>query len=181
MFEYYFWIWDKAIPKNVCETILNMADWDNAENGTFNKGNVYKEDETFRKTKVLWADPMSIIGCITHNYISQANKLAGWHFNLGELEPIQLGKYEKSGHYDWHSDLGKPRNGVQRKLSCSILLNDETVFEGGNLEFKGVFEQPKLQQGSIIVFPSIIEHRVTPVTNGVRYSAVGWMTGPAFK
>jgi PKHD-type hydroxylase len=37
------------------------------------------------------------------------------------------------------------------------------------------------KQGSIVVFPSFIEHKVTPVTKGVRYTAVTWANGPSFR
>jgi PKHD-type hydroxylase len=179
MFEYYFWIWDKAIPKDVCESITSYADWSKAKSGTVNNGEEYKENHKIRKTEVLWAGPISVPGCLVQSYIREANKLAGWNFNLCELEPVQIGKYEVGSHYDWHPDLAKPKDGLQRKLSCTILLNDD--FEGGQLEFENVDENPKLEQGSVIIFPSMIKHRVTPVTKGIRYSAVGWMTGPAFK
>ena len=36
-------------------------------------------------------------------------------------------------------------------------------------------------QGTIIIFPSMLQHRVTPVTNGTRYSLVQWFSGPNFK
>ena len=32
-------------------------------------------------------------------------------------------------------------------------------------------------KGSIIVFPSFMWHRVTPVTSGLRYSLVNWNCG----
>jgi len=35
--------------------------------------------------------------------------------------------------------------------------------------------------GSIVVFPSDMEHRVAPVTKGIRYSLVVWFVGPPFK
>jgi PKHD-type hydroxylase len=38
-----------------------------------------------------------------------------------------------------------------------------------------------LVKGSMIAFPSILEHRVTPVLSGVRYSATMWFNGPRFK
>ena len=34
--------------------------------------------------------------------------------------------------------------------------------------------------GSVIVFPSSMEHRVAPVTKGIRYSVVCWFLGPPF-
>ena len=34
------------------------------------------------------------------------------------------------------------------------------------------------QQGSILVFPSQLEHRVWEVTSGTRFSLVAWIGGP---
>ena len=41
-------------------------------------------------------------------------------------------------------------------------------------------ENPKLEEGSIIVFPSFLQHRVAPITKGIRYSLVAWFLGPPF-
>ena len=59
----------------------------------------------------------------------------------------------------------------------SIILNDD--FEGGDFEIYG--EESELPKGSVIVFPSFIEHRVAPVIKGTRYSLVAWFVGPPFK
>jgi PKHD-type hydroxylase len=37
------------------------------------------------------------------------------------------------------------------------------------------------EKGSVIVFPSFIWHRVTPVTAGTRYSLVNWNLGFPFR
>ena len=103
---------------------------------------------------------------------------------MSYLQEMQLSRYlaEDGGHYDWHIDGTEPEEGMQRKLSISILLNDPAEFEGGELQIKGVESKNILtKRGSIVVFPSFLEHRVTPVTWGVRYSAVTWAMGPAFR
>ena len=64
----------------------------------------------------------------------------------------------------------------------TIVLNSN--FEGGDFEMVGEGERggvPRLEEGSVIVFPSFIEHRVTPVTKGIRYSLVAWFVGQPFK
>jgi PKHD-type hydroxylase len=38
----------------------------------------------------------------------------------------------------------------------------------------------KLGRGEIVIFPSFILHRVTPVTKGKRRVIVGWALGPNF-
>jgi PKHD-type hydroxylase len=35
-------------------------------------------------------------------------------------------------------------------------------------------------QGTMVLFPSFLVHRVTPVRAGTRYAIVGWLHGPPF-
>jgi PKHD-type hydroxylase len=127
-----------------------------------------------------------------------ANKMAGWNFDIRGAESIQLAKYETGAFYNWHRDGGsdslsaynKPDNdfldGRIRKLSMAILLNDD--YEGGKLQFCSYGNEgfnistPEFYKaGSIIVFPSFMDHRVSKVTKGTRYSLVVWFVGPPFK
>lgn len=79
--------------------------------------------------------------------------------------------------------------GKIRKLSATISLNDSAEYEGGNLEFDLGPHRPDRYhtcteirpKGSIVVFPSHIYHRVTPVTSGTRYSLVCWNLGAPFR
>ena len=111
-------------------------------------------------------------------------------FNLiGMLEPSIFLRYESNekGKYDFHMDLGGDRPVCFRKLSCTILVNDD--YEGGDLVFRGlpqddgqgnkIIHYPKTP-GTIIFFPSFMYHAVTPVTKGTRYSIVTWIHGPTF-
>lgn len=183
MVNYKYWMWEEAIPKEYCELILkgiNQAD--------FKEANVVhtseQKDLKFRRTDVIWDSQLNPAGCILQSYIHAANTSAGWNLDISSTEETQLSRYraENEGFYDWHIDSMPPVNGVQRKVSAVLLLNNPDDFEGGMLQFKG-FEDEKVltKQGSIIVFPSFVEHRVTPVLSGTRYSAVGWASGPAFR
>lgn len=80
--------------------------------------------------------------------------------------------------------------GKVRKLSVTINLNKPGEYEGGNLKFdygphndgNRFYECEEIRpQGSIIVFPSFIDHTVTPVTSGTRYSLVLWNLGAPWK
>jgi PKHD-type hydroxylase len=107
-----------------------------------------------------------------------------WKYELtGFSEAFQYTVYrgEEGGHYDWHIDHGPLP--VQRKLSVSLQLSDGDSYEGADLEFMaGNRIQPApRERGAIIVFPSYVLHRVTPVTRGVRKSLVVWVTGPNFR
>jgi PKHD-type hydroxylase len=81
--------------------------------------------------------------------------------------------------------------GTVRKLSATISLVDGDTYEGGDLEFdlrnssdgSAVIRKSDItrKKGSIIVFPSFLYHRVTPVFKGTRYSLVVWCSGEPFK
>mgnify|MGYP001158328659 CR=1 FL=1 len=129
-------------------------------------------------------------------YLENVNN--NWNFDYDVIEDLQFTKYEgsKKQHYDWHADqrsipyssndVSKELAGKIRKISFSIILN--TDYTGGNFEFEvGAPHEknrtevltPKL--GCAIVFPSFMFHRVTPVTEGTRYSLVGWICGKPYR
>ena len=108
-----------------------------------------------------------------------------YQFDLTGFQNLQFTEYNSldKAKYDWHMDivLGHNTNSLTRKLSATLLLNDE--FEGGDFEFFD-FEkrnQPCMPIGSLIIFPSFMTHRVMEVTKGVRNSLVCWCVGPKFK
>jgi PKHD-type hydroxylase len=180
--KYAYWKWDAVLTKEFCDSVLAEVDWATAEPGGVTSNQIV--DPTKRRTDVIWQHFMQPLGCVAKMYIDVGNHAAGWGYTLSEQEGTQIGRYKSidKGHYDWHMDASAPENGIQRKLSISILLSDPSEFEGGQLQLKGMEDTPLLEKkGSIIVFPSFIEHRVTPVTKGVRYSAVTWASGPSFR
>jgi PKHD-type hydroxylase len=79
--------------------------------------------------------------------------------------------------------------GKIRKLSVTISLNEPTEYKGGNLRFDLGPHRPDRYhtckeirpRGSVVVFPSHIQHQVTPVTFGTRYSLVAWNLGKPFR
>jgi PKHD-type hydroxylase len=99
-------------------------------------------------------------------------------------EAIQYTEYyDNGGHYDWHIDMsaGYPLN--QRKISMTVQLSDESEYDGGNFEImrgREVEQLPK-GKGNVVIFPSYLLHRITPVTRGVRKSLVLWLGGASFK
>jgi PKHD-type hydroxylase len=109
-----------------------------------------------------------------------------WKFDLSYIKDvIQYTEYtgEESGGYDWHLDVGAyPVN--HRKISITVQLSDSDDYEGGDLEFwlggKTQTKAPR-QKGAVVIFPSFLLHRVTPVTKGVRKSLVLWVGGNSYK
>ena len=61
------------------------------------------------------------------------------------------------------------------------LLSAEPEYEGG--EFQALDHAPvgRRQKGALLVFPSFLQYRVTPVTTGYRQCLVAWLVGPKFR
>ena len=64
-----------------------------------------------------------------------------------------------------------------------IQLSDSTEYEGGDFTFSEVESpnQTSKDKGTVLVFPSYLQHKVTPVTKGERKSLVAWFEGPQWK
>ena len=83
--------------------------------------------------------------------------------------------------------------GMCRKVSITVNLSDPEDYEGGDLwlthlptdynseEFRTFTDPSFRDKGAVVVFPSWVRHRVTPVTRGTRYSAVAWFNGPPLR
>jgi PKHD-type hydroxylase len=156
-----------------------------------------------RKSDIVWMNDTWIYKEI-HPYIHEANRAADWNFEWDFSESCQFTKYGVDQYYGWHCDswdipYNKPEDpkthGKIRKLSVTISLTEPNEYVGGNLEFdfrnQTDWETDKnarikecveiKPRGSIVVFPSFVWHRVTPVTKGTRYSLVVWNLGYPFK
>ncbi len=153
-----------------------------------------------RDSNIVWLSEPWIYNEI-HPYIHQANKNAGWNFQWDYSEACQFTKYKQDQYYGWHCDSwdgpyvdinNKNYNGKIRKLSVTCVLSKPEDYEGGELEFDFGTDEPDKKhnvrpcteiktQGSLVVFPSFVRHRVKPVTKGTRYSLVIWSLGQPYK
>lgn len=143
-------------------------------------------DRKIRITKVAWMHPSPESQWIHDRMlqVAQAMNEQVYRFDLkGFSEPFQYTVYDGSegGHYDWHVDQGA--FDPPRKLSFSVQLSDPARYEGCDLELHGATDispAPR-DRGAVIVFPSYVLHRVTPIKSGTRKSLVAWISGPRFR
>ena len=109
-----------------------------------------------------------------------------YHFDLHSMpEQIQYTEYydHEKGHYDWHMDNGYG-NLSQRKISVTVQLSDGNDYEGGDLQLWPGGTYPLVAprgKGNVVIFPSFMMHRVTPVTRGTRKSFVLWLGGGHYR
>jgi len=122
-------------------------------------------------------------------YIDQLNN-DYYNFDLNGYDSVQYTEYHSSvlGKYDWHMDTfigGEiPNNEIDtRKLSVIVMMSDPNKdFAGGKFELNsGAEAEVPMEKGKLIMFPSFLLHRVTPVTQGIRKTLVTWVVGPKFK
>ena len=121
--------------------------------------------------------------CRTSKYSRQDGTLQLPIWNLHNFRSTKKGHF-----YNWHKDVSVNNNTPHRKLSISVNLSDPKDYEGGDLEMKNYWGSQDLKmpthelrkQGTVIVFPSMLMHRVTEVKKGTRYSLVQWYSGPQF-
>jgi PKHD-type hydroxylase len=101
-----------------------------------------------------------------------------WNFELEALQPIQYGEYAETEYYNWHMDLGEHPVTQLRKVSITVQLDDPASYDGGDLEFHvAAVQRAARDRGGVVVFPSYLLHRVTPVTRGLRRSLAAWALG----
>ena len=143
------------------------------------------KDTKKRVTTIGWIpfEEMQPMYNRVNEFIQKANRN---HFGFGDIqitEQAQFTEYPEGGFYDWHTDIdvNMSHEPPVRKISMTCLLSPENQFEGGDLELMASGKRAKLKQGHAIIFASFINHRVVPVTRGVRQSLVMWFGGEPFK
>lgn len=177
--------WEGVVPSDVCDQILaTYSDRPMTDATVFRSvSNKFGVAHDLRKTGVTFEpDPFSYVSCLMRNYILTANTQMGWNFTLQGEEDVQIARYEVGGHYDTHADAAWGDNTIQRKVTAVLFLSDPSTYEGGELAIRLAADEilPRTR-GSVVVFPSMVLHRVAPVTSGVRFSAAMWAVGPSFK
>jgi len=140
----------------------------------------YARDD-LRKGRVCWVNDRALRKRLWR-LIQDINR-EFYRFDLkGILEPLQYAIYGEGDHFGWHVDMAAGQKPL-RKLSLSIQLSDESDYEGGELQMQlGCWTLPMPKGvGDVIAFPTWLQHRVLPVTRGVRRALVVWAHGDQFR
>jgi len=190
----YYYYFPQVLSSEFCNKVIEQGNQQVIQNAKVADSNLQK----IRNSSIAWMQDSWLYETI-EPFIQEANIRAEWNFDWIGSETCQFTVYKEQQHYGWHQDSlhqpydkpGTPEHNTIRKLSVTVALEDGNNYEGGDLQFdlrnredsQSVVltaEQARLK-GSIIVFPSFVWHRVTPVTKGTRYSLVIWSIGPQFK
>ena len=200
LLDTYFYHLPRAIPAWECEEIIKYGKSLNPIEGKTSSSDSMlsseekqEHSEKIRRSKTAFISDTWLKKDLS-SIVDYANK--SWKFDLSFEEDVQFTEYEPRGHYTWHNDsIKNPMNlkNMQRKLSMSVQLSKPEDYEGGDLRFnlRGldshnadtmISPPPEFkQQGSIVIFPSFLWHKVEPITSGKRYSLVMWTLGEQWK
>ena len=206
--NHWYWYFTGALSTKFCKELLDYGQQKEdkmALTGNFTDQNTLTQQQVKnlkkkRDSNIVWISDWWVYKHVLP-FVDEANKQAGWNFNWNYSENCQFTKYEPGQFYGWHQDsFEKTYNTPNdpnthnkiRKLSVTCSLSDPSTYKGGELEFyqgdpersnkKSIMKCTQIsQQGSIVVFPSFMWHRVCPVTEGTRHSLVVWNLGEEFK
>ena len=181
-----FYYFPQGFTPEECDLIHEHALEFQAEMASIESGGDYDAISTYRRSTIRWMHYNEKTHWVYErfgNLLNEANQI--WGFDtVGFGESIQYTEYHdyNEGMYDWHVDAG---TGLlsNRKISIVVQLDDPKDYEGGDLLIKrGAGEEAVFKaKGAVVMFPSFMLHRVTPVTRGLRRSGLLWATGPSFR
>ena len=168
----------------LCKEIIDLSSTLKKEQGKIFHKETRDYDKNRRHSTISWL-PFNKMQPVYDDLIYLVQKINRNHFGFSNIqitEQAQVSEYSKGQFYHWHTDssIDMDIEPPVRKLSMTLLLNDPSEFEGGNLEIAGK-KMSHMKQGHAAIFASFLQHRVTPVTKGVRKALVVWFNGEPFK
>jgi PKHD-type hydroxylase len=166
------------VPKEVCDIAVTEFEATAEIDATMGEsGDIISHSH--RNTSIRFANPDHWFGSILYSHALKSNKDNQWNYNITFHENLQYAKYGINQHYNWHVDIFPLSiKDYQRKITVVCLLNNPSEYEGGNLDIRLYQDYTvPLQKGTMVAFPSMLEHRVTPVLSGIRKSATIWLNG----
>ena len=133
-----------------------------------------KVDHTIRDTRIGWLHPNTE----THWLFDRAIIIFASSLPFfSTLQSMQYTIYDSKGsHYDWHRDIGGDEIAKARVTVGIVQLSHPSEYRGGVLQIK--YEDQVIDvmktKGMVTTFPIQLEHRVTPVTSGIRKTLIMW-------
>ena len=175
--------------KENADDIINKLDKKTIPGTTVNNNPSARKSEVF-----LWdiwkldlIDLQKVIIYKLKEIFIEENKKYKFDLDYSSIN-VQYTKYQKGDFYSWHTDddfnaTHKKYQNV-RKLSITVALNMGS-YEGGDLQMILNHQKDprtmRLEFGDVLLFPSFTQHQITPITKGIRYSLVSWVSGPSWR
>jgi PKHD-type hydroxylase len=180
-------VWTGALSADECATIVERGERYPAQPSTIGFETSKRADPGYRTSVVRWLDAYA-----EHEMVERFMRLVHssnrTNFGVEIHRPFELQFTEyhgtAQGKYDWHQDVWlESDRAYDRKLSVVVQLSAPQDYAGGEFDFFGAPSPDAAftPQGSVLIFPSWLQHRVRPVTRGLRRSLVSWVEGPRWR
>ncbi len=171
------------------EDIINKLDKKIIPGTTVNNNSSARKSDVFLWDiwKIDLIDLQKVIIYKLKEIFIEENKRYQFDLDYSSIN-VQYTKYQKGDFYTWHTDddfnaTHKKHQNV-RKLSITVALNVGS-YEGGDLQIILNYQKEprtmRLEFGDALIFPSFTQHQITPITKGIRYSLVSWVSGPPWR
>ena len=184
-FDYWLWnnFFNKKEIKEFNKLLKNFATIKESETkAAHHLGKKIK----FLKTFIL---PLSKVSKFTDKIISSVHYINQKHFGydlhygfeFGDWGNYNIYSSKTKDNYDWHHDVSRH---PLYDTKFTVLINlSESKYTGGDLKFFNQVEYSvdDFKSGSVIMFKSHLNHKVTPVIKGERKTFTIFFTGPTWK
>ena len=135
--------------------------------------------KTSKVDAIIWKNAKKYLHKFNDFIRLRNERVFGFHlFPENDYDWLFINRYSKGEQYAWHQD-GHTHPPSDIKITALLNLS-ESPYEGGTLEMNTGYikKAPEMDKpGNMIIFPSFILHRVTPVTKGTRTSVAFLLTG----
>ena len=198
-----FYIYENFLsPNEVTEVQKLMASHEHRTTAGSVIGYNETDSKMFRDSSILFLDDVPDFNEWDVKIRERAEEVNRnvWNLDLTASMHPQYTEYGVNQYFNWHPDgpFGVmdtrglnciPKDLLWRKLSMSLLLNNESEYKGGDFQISQASSSPECNSlatiradaGTAIFFPAFSAHRVTPVTESKRKTIVYWFCGPRWK
>lgn len=176
---------------DLLEELVKNYEFQKGETGIRERGEARSDTTNNRDIAYLYPDPNTQgLYDYLENLVHKANQDT-YNFNISYVtDPIHYVIYpEDGGHLTWHMDIGAGTVNL-RKLAMTVQLSDPDDYVGGdfqiwmggdeNTDSESVVTLSR-EKGDVLIFPTYLMHRVTPITKGQRKALVFWTGGEPFR
>jgi PKHD-type hydroxylase len=174
-------VWSSSLTLVQTEAIIAAALTQPAQSATIFSSK--DAQRGIRSCTIRWLSDQWIKDLVWR-YVKQANEEA-FELDVQHRCELQYVEYQSSqdDHYDWHHDVDWNGQGsADRKLSVTVQLTNDRVYQGGDFEFDEIQTNADFRsRGTVLVFPSYLRHKIHPVTSGKRCALVAWFFGPRWR
>lgn len=185
-------MWEEGIPHHVIDDFVEKFENEiEPLEASFGITSEHEVRDDLRQAQVRLVDNYPGIQNLLVPFINQANENA-FRFDIEKILWARYTIYGRpvqpdymSNATEWHHDINYiHEKDHERKLTVHVQMSDDHESKGGDFMFKWAENPPPdalRKKGTVLVFPSYLEHRISKVTDGSNKHITAWVIGPSWR